>query len=120
MSQIATTKEQSKKLLELGISKETADMFYPTDSSLPEVCDNGDNMQVDYTAWSLGALIGILPEMIRDNKFKVNYYLTIEKDCVKYSNRVEDEENQYECYGELIECCVDMIETLVIEGYIKV
>ncbi len=120
MAHICTTRERSQRLLELGIDRSTADMFYPIDSSLPEVCDNGDNIQVDYPAWSLGALIDILPEMIRDNKFNVNYYLTIEKDCVKYSNRVEDEENQYECYGELIECCVDMIETLVIEGYIKV
>lgn len=120
MAQIATTREQSKKLQELGISVDTADMFYPLDSSFPEVCDSGDNLQVDYPAWSLGALIEILPEIIRCDIFNVYYYLTIDKDGVRYSNRMEDEENVYECYGELIECCVDMVETLVTEGYIKV
>lgn len=41
MVQIATTKEQSKRLLDLGIKRETADMFWPLGSSVPEVCDNG-------------------------------------------------------------------------------
>lgn len=120
MAQICTTKEQSKRLLDIGIKAETADMFWPIESSFPEVCDQGDNLQANYPSWSLGALIKLLPDKIKEDRFGFNYYLTIEKDGIKYSNRMEDEENEYEYYGELIDSCVDMIDTLVAEGYIKV
>lgn len=158
MAQICTTRDQSKKLLELGISSETADMSWhftnmKTESLQWELkpaplttkenffgrieklaCSlykhaDGTPMTGDEVfnkiwgeaipAWSLGALIGILPSKVKDEKFTIDYYLTIGKDGVTYSNLMEDEENLYECYGELIECCVDMIETLIIEGYIK-
>ena len=112
MAQIATTREQSKKLQELGVSADTADMFYPLGSSFPEVCDNGDNLQADCPAWSLGALIKILPDEIRNKRFNVTYHLTINKDSITYSNRMEDEECEYECYGDLFECCVEMVEFL--------
>lgn len=112
MVQIATTKEQSKRLLDLGIKRETADMFWPLGSSVPEVCDNGDNVQADLPAWSLGALIKLLPDEVRNERFNVTYYLAIDKYGVWYSNRMEDEENEYESYGDLFECCIDMIEAL--------
>ena len=112
MAQIATTREQSKKLQELGVSADTADMFYPLGSSFPEVCDNGDNLQADCPAWSLGALIMLLPDEVRDEKFNVIYHLTIDKYGVWYSNRMEYEENEYECYGDLFECCIEMVEAL--------
>lgn len=50
MAQICTTREQSQMLLDLGIKRETADMFWPLGSSVPEVCDNGDNEQADHPA----------------------------------------------------------------------
>ena len=117
MAQICTTRGQSKYLLKLGISADTADMFYPLGSSFPEACDNGDNLQVDYPAWSLGALIQTMPNEIRDKRFNVVYYLTINKDSITYSNRMEDEECEYECYGDLFDCCVEMIETLKSSEY---
>ena len=112
MEQVCTTRAQSKYLLKLGVPADTADMFYPLDSSFPEVCDSGDNLQVDYPAWSLGALIKLLPNEIRDKRFNVVYYLTINKDSITYSNRMEDEECEYECYGDLFKCCVEMVESL--------
>lgn len=112
MAQIATTREQSKKLQELGVTADTADMFYPLCSSFPEVCDNEDNLQADCPAWSLGALIRLLPDEIRNERFNVTYYLTIDKYGIWYSNHMENEENEYECYGDLFECCIEMIEAL--------
>ena len=159
MAQICTIREQSKRLLELGISRETADMswhftgmqtealqwelktarlttkknffgkieklaspFYKhPDGTLMTGEEVFDKIWgKDLPAWSLGALIEVLPSIIKEERFAINYYLTIGKDGVTYSNLMEDEENLYECYGALSECCVDMIETLVIEGYIKV
>ena len=158
MAQICTTRDQSKKLQELGVSTYTADMSWHFTGMKTEALQwelktdrlvtkenffgkieklatpffkHADGSQMtgeevfdriwgkDIPAWSLGALIGILPSKVKDEKFTIDYYLTIGKDGVKYSNLIEDEENLYECYGELIECCVDMIETLIIEGYIK-
>lgn len=158
MAQICTTRDQSKKLQELGVSTYTADMSWHFTGMKTEALQwelktdrlvtkenffgkieklatpffkHADGSQMtgeevfdriwgkDIPAWSLGALIGILPSKVKDEKFTIDYYLIIGKDGVAYSNLMEDEENLYECYGELIECCVDMIETLIIERYIK-
>jgi len=78
MSNIATTIEQSKHLLELVLDRKSADMFYPIDgSSLPEVCDYGDNMQADNPAWSLTALLDVMPSFIEYKGQKLR--LTMEK-----------------------------------------
>ena len=78
MSNIATSIVQSKHLIELGLDIKSADMFYPTDgSSFPEVCDNGDNMQADNPAWSLAALLNVMPSFIDYKGQKLR--LTIEK-----------------------------------------
>lgn len=113
MAQICTTREQSKKLLELGIGRETADMFYPTNSSLPEVCDNGDNMQADYPAWSLGALIDLILSAIDDcvlsmNRVGIGY---------RPMNRMSDS-SVYFFGDDIFELCIKMIEHLVVSKYI--
>lgn len=149
MAQICTTREQSKKLLELGISCETADMSWhftnmKTESlqwelkpaplttkenflgrieklacSLYKHADGtpmtGDEVfdkiwGNDLPAWSLGALIALLPDEVRDERFNVTYYLTFDKSGIWYGNRMEDEEKEYEDYGDLFECCSEMIE----------
>lgn len=112
MTQICTTIEQSKILQELGISEDTSDMFHPTDFSFPRVYEDGDDLKVGLPAWSLGALIGLLPDEVRNERFNVTYYLTIDKYGIWYSNHMENEENEYECYGDLFECCIEMIEAL--------
>lgn len=151
MAQIATTREQSEKLQQLGISVDTADMSWHFTNMRTEslqwelktvplvtkenflgkieklVCPlykhadgtpmTGDEVfdkiwGKDLPAWSLGALIKILPDEIRNKRFNVTYHLTINKDSITYSNRMEDEECEYECYGDLFECCVEMVEFL--------
>lgn len=63
MTQIATTIEQSKKLLELGLSPDTADMYYPkvdenvySSCPFPKKCDVFRKQKSDISAWSWGAL----------------------------------------------------------------
>ena len=67
MTQIATTVEQSKKLIELGIDVNTADMMWTYDFTIGRI--NGLNVistqlkpeENDIPAWSLSALLDILP-----------------------------------------------------------
>lgn len=65
-SQICTTKEQSERLLTLGLKKETADMTYLND----EICTASYNeMECPYDnlvnpAWSLHRLLEMMPTYI--------------------------------------------------------
>ena len=83
MNKICTTIEQSKKLMELGIDVNTADMFYlRADIALGEIeCypnvlhreDVGD----DIPAWSLAALLGLIHNnsyILRNTSVETNRY----------------------------------------------
>ena len=81
-SQICTTLEQSKKLLELGLKPETADMYIFDD----EVYIGKPNVD-DIPAWSLHRLIELLPQDIHlDDYADTHYYLTINPFKVIYEN----------------------------------
>lgn len=64
-SQVCTTKEQSEKLLDLGLRRETADMLYmQIDGYWVCIISQGDEEYIPYEdhcpAWSLNRLIEIL------------------------------------------------------------
>ena len=62
MNKICTTIEQSKKLIELGIDVNTADMYWWTHSKryYRAAMDDGDfNKESDTPAWSLTALLSL-------------------------------------------------------------
>lgn len=67
MNKICTSKEQSQKLIDLGIDVITADMDYIPFANSPKEYDCVVNMwnnkhESDWIpAWSLSALLGILP-----------------------------------------------------------
>ena len=139
-TQICTTKEQSERLLALGLKKDTADMFlfktydlpqYPFDytfnqdpSSLvntryvPCLKEDIPFVQADCVpAWSLHRMIALCPEYISvDDYADTNYYLTIDTNKVIYQNdyqkwlRFFDEGNVYDRM-------VNMIEWLMQEKY---
>ena len=75
MSKICTSQEQSKKLVELGIDVNTADMYYDCNSygiqGKPEVAV-GTVWSKDIPAWSLTALLGVMkePELVRNSEGK--------------------------------------------------
>lgn len=66
-----TTPEQSKKLLELGLNPESADLYYLviTDdeySDYPKASDK-ETILRELPCWSLGALIDLMPYEIKED-----------------------------------------------------
>lgn len=63
-SQICTTKEQSQRLLDLGLKPETADMYYTEKPRLLFIRDNGIPLEEeDFPAWSLHRLIELYSDV---------------------------------------------------------
>lgn len=103
-TQICTTIEQSKRLLELGLDNDTADMFHPAQHIGKDIVRYSDSpMRVqeehfeifvdDLPAWSLHRLIAMLP----DRKMTWLAVYCDSKDCSKI-------------YGEVISLIEWMIE----------
>ena len=69
-NKIATSIEQSKKFIELGIDKNTSDMYYWCGEDLRIGGRKAQDDDYDIPAWSLTALIEILPEgfLLMDNQ----------------------------------------------------
>ena len=63
---IATSIEQSKHLLELGLDPNTADMVWMSNKWLYSIKDNilhkEDFSEIDTLAWSLSALLKVMPK----------------------------------------------------------
>jgi hypothetical protein len=75
MNKICTTIEQSKKLLELGIDVDTADIYLyeGTDGNYyPEFPIERD--YGDIPAWSLSALLELMPFHIIENNKRYGFY----------------------------------------------
>lgn len=79
MSKICTTREQSQKLIELGIDANTADMWYDKGlgvhpNNIPQVRAFNDDDVIDcyyiYPAWSLSALLGLMDKNIPNVSLK--------------------------------------------------
>lgn len=73
MKQVCTSIEQSKKLLELGLDLDTADMFWrhenPSNYDFPVAIDKYERPFKNNTvSWSLTALEDLLPNFIRDEQ----------------------------------------------------
>ena len=101
-SQICTTREQSERLLALGLKKQTADMMYCKTANGELIAAKDDDYleHLDFPAWSLHRLLLLLPrEYIYDIDFQ-----RIMQDFVFGSQ---------DMYDEVISC----IETLIEAGY---
>lgn len=61
MAKFCTTIEQSKKLTELGLSRETSDMFYWCGTDLRIGGYKAQDKDYDIPCWSLAALLNVLP-----------------------------------------------------------
>ena len=92
MNKICTSLEQSKKLIELGIDVNTADMIYYWFGDF-ELNDEWYELHLgtnrvndkDIPAWSLSALIDILSDTITDEDGVV-FGLNIKKNFIEYYN----------------------------------
>ena len=91
-SQICTTREQSIRLLALGLRKETADMFIGIDWGKELAYDkNGgytSNLDASIPAWSLARLLEMLPNPIPISEdlptFHHYAYLDLSRVTVRY------------------------------------
>ena len=100
MNKICTSIEQSKKLLELGIDVNTADMRYsPLNPDIPWVWVGKPLIEKDaIPAWSLTALLELIPKdenIVSDLDFghyddMCNY---VAEWCINYVDMSEGEEN---------------------------
>lgn len=125
-SQICTTKEQSKKLLELGLKSETADMcfFRSTDEDVENpytrlvvddyilnTLESDDNVP----AWSLHRLIELCPEYVNiDGYADTTYWFKL----YKLDNKIiyENDYDRWIYLGDgdnLFDTLIDCIEWLI-------
>ena len=124
MAKICTSIEQSKKLIELGVDVNTADMYYDVNSygiqGKPEVVI-GKVWSKDIPAWSLSALIELLPNKIVVNNEK--YFLYFTKNKVEYIGIVtwDGQKNISAEADNLLDACYNIIVKLKNDGnYIPV
>lgn len=70
MNKIATTPEQSQRLMACGVSPDTADMMLTPHNTLSTEPYNTALSDRGYSpAWSLSALLGLLPKSLEDFLF---------------------------------------------------
>ena len=117
-SAICTSREQSERLLALGLKPETADMHWYK----PAECEHdywfegiGDSWATsDIPAWSLHRLIEMMPSVIY-REGRLDYYLNVNRDGVIY-DRMGIACIEY-IYDNLFDNVVLCIEWLIKEGY---
>lgn len=130
-SQIGTTKEQSERLLSLGLKQETADCVLIEDAfkkehyiifSIADIDETWENEMCDepIPAWSLHRLIAMMPNKIRKwdsiaslivSNEKVQYYLH----DVEYSDYLTSAGRWKS--GNIYDNIIDCIGWLIKEGY---
>ena len=109
-SQICTTREQSERLLALGLKKETADMCYiwELETGAFTLCPEG--WSGDIPAWSLHRLI----EMLNKSEVTISF---VERDTSIIVERYGVFQNVCEIWDNVYDNICDAIEWLIKEGY---
>lgn len=110
---ISTTLEQSKRLLELGVKPETADMYYWYEGN-PYYCPYSLKLQdkvmpyelreEDVPSWSLSRLLEMMPDRAGELTFKIIYPV------VGYFS---SDIGRFYADADIFNNCVDMIEWLI-------
>jgi hypothetical protein len=111
-SQVCTSREQSERLLALGLKPETADMYWWDGRSW--VYDSPFCADDEIPAWSLHRLIEMMPSVIY-REGRLDYYLNVNRDGVIY-DRMGIACIEY-IYDNLFDNIVLCIEWLIKEGY---
>ena len=123
-----TTIEQSKKLVELGLNPESADMgwnVFVDDSTrcLPindwDLSKNGEGGTEFIPCWSLGALIKLMPSLISHGQYDstlVIYKYGEFRVCYQNMHHLDEVWYIKEC---LLDAVFEMVCWLLENGYIK-
>ena len=120
-SQLCTTREQSERLLALGLKKETADMFYAYYKDrigydwylVPRPATFGDKRSIP--AWSLHRLIEMMPlDVVPEGGFDNIFTLT-----KGYPSGYSVEYDGFSYYHKknIYDTLIEGIEHLIKEGY---
>ena len=120
---IATTQDQSQRLLRCGVSADTADTYWDNHTiDEPFLVIGEVEDERDTPAWSLSALLGLMPFKIHSGKYEywldvapmdygkqwsIGYYCTEKPRVIKGLTHTDS----------LIECAVQEIEWLTANGY---
>lgn len=133
--QIATTPEQSKRLLACGVNPDSADMFYTNYTTKPNdkaPCTKTAPLGIRkdlIPAWSLSALLALLPTSLTSamgnkymlelsklrmhNAWEVQWFNGRERWCT-----VDKDKKYHKLWDESpLEACVKAIEWLTANGY---
>ena len=117
-SQICSSIEQSRRIVELGLKPETADMVWISMSGGHYIYAapwSNHKRPQDIPAWSLHRLIEMMPDIIKDHIEEMLYHLSIDGNSVFYENRSFD---LCQFFGDnLYKAIIDCIEWLIKEGY---
>ena len=125
-SQICSSIEQSRRLLELGLKKETADMVHQSIGTTPFNVWSKTEIKDDFfPAWSLHRMLSMLPSYMQIEAYeygrKYIVALDLELDShlnVIYKEGVEDPcYDQYFFINDAYESVCGAIEWLIKEGY---
>ena len=116
-SQICTSREQSERLLALGLKKETADMYWTKPfGDWIAIVGGGKIDEDNIPAWSLHRLIEMMPQIIGHLELAVN-----DAFVGYYEDRCESETGMYwehtEESSNLYDNIISTIEWLIKEGY---
>ena len=117
---IATTIEQSKKLLEIGIDSNTADMCWSIDiPDLPTLLaypiTDCDNLENKIPAWSLGTLMELMP---KNKLWYLAYNIEQQKREITFEVSEENDEWHYEYADTYLDAAVEMVCWLKENKYI--
>lgn len=133
-----TSIEQSKKLLELGLSPESADMCYKGSQSIIDPKEREytkepfvrgkytsfDNLRIFYPCWSVGALLEVMPPVIKGDRldgFSLCCWKTSLSYIVQYEKTIGNVyEKEIDFSGDTpIEAYYKMVVWLLENNYIK-
>lgn len=119
-SQICTTKEQSERLLALGLKKETADMMYCKTSygTFATAKDDDYLEHLDFPAWSLHRMVQMMPSAVYQGE-SIRYFMIEQGHNVGYWYFGEDECELCKIWSrkDLYNNIIDSIEWLIEKGY---
>ena len=120
-SAICTSVEQSERLLELGLKKRTADMYYPMElrGELPQIADYlFGPVGKSLPAWSLHRLVEMIPLDIWHTEYENGPRLKHTFWFCKHAPSYNSVENiDFREHPDLYDNIIDCIEWLINEGY---
>lgn len=122
--QIATTTEQSKRLIACGVNPDSADMLLYNNALTVQVRGLGKIPDCATPSWSLSALLSLLPMEIRKDGIDFDMMLKAypnEQECYRWCISYYDMELEATAYyseaPDPIEACVRIVRTLTDNGY---